>query len=69
MSTTTVTLLDARWRLHVAEDREASHQVRCRSGCKPGASTCDTGRALTAEVVEAMCVVEMCAQPDEATAA
>jgi hypothetical protein len=69
MSAGRVTLLDARWCLHVAEDREASHQVRCRSGCKPGASACDTGRALTAEVVEAMSVVETCAQPDEADAA
>lgn len=67
MSAGRVTLLDARWRLHVAEDREASHQVRCRS-CKPGASACDTGRALTAEVVEAMSVVEACAQPDGAAA-
>jgi hypothetical protein len=68
MSAGRVTLLDARWGLHVAEDLEASHQVRCRSGCKPGASTCDTGRALTAEVVEAMSVVEMCAQTDGSAA-
>jgi primosomal protein N' len=49
------TVTNARRRLHVAEDREASHQVMCRLGCKPGASACDTGRALTAKVDAMTC--------------